>query len=45
MIDFITSLELILKNSGREDWEIRYIPDEHCYLLILDGAAVWMIKE
>lgn len=44
MIDFIVKLEDMLKLSGHEDWEIRYLPEERAYSLRLDDDTV-MIKE
>ena len=31
MIDFIVKLEEILKNSGNEDWGIKYVPEKDGY--------------
>lgn len=45
MIDFIITLEDLLTNSGREDWEIQYDPCDTSYLLTLDGTTVRLIKE
>ena len=42
MIDFIIKLEDMLKLSGREDWEIIYMPDLDGYILKLDDDAIFM---
>ena len=42
MIDFIAKLEDILKFSGREDWEIVYMPDLDGYILKLDEDTIFM---
>lgn len=44
MIDFIVKLEEILKNSGNEDWEIKYVPEKDGYLLRLDEDYILMTK-
>ena len=44
MIDFIIKLEDMLKNSGYENWEIRYHPDDRSYVLILDDDETRMTK-
>lgn len=44
MIDFIVKLEDMLKLSGYEDWEIRYLPEERAYMLRLDDDTV-IIKD
>lgn len=44
MIDFIIKLENMLEQSGYEDWEIRYHPEEKIYSLTLDGDVVFMRK-
>lgn len=44
MIDFIIKLEDMLKNSGCEDWEIRYVPEYGGYLLKLDEDDIFMSK-
>ena len=44
MIDFIIKLENMLKQSGYEDWEIRYHPEEKIYSLTLDGDVIFMRK-
>lgn len=33
MIDFVVKLEEILKNSGNEDWGIKYVPEEDFILV------------
>lgn len=43
-IDFIVKLEDMLKQSGYEDWEIRYFPNEKAYVLKFDGDTVLMRK-
>lgn len=42
MIDFIIKLEDLLKQSGYEDWEIRYSPEKRAYILKLDGDTIVM---
>lgn len=42
MIDFIVKLEDMLRQSGYEDWEIRYLPTEKAYSLKLDGDTILM---
>lgn len=44
MINFTIKLEDMLKNSGYEDWEIQYHPEDHSYVLILDGDKIRMTK-
>ena len=44
MIDFIVKLEEILKNSGNEDWGIKYVPEKDGYLLRLDEDFILMTK-
>ena len=44
MIDFIVKLEEILKNSGNEDWGIKYGPEKDGYLLRLDEDFIFMTK-
>lgn len=44
MIDFIVKLEEILKNSGNEDWGIKYVPEEDGYLIRLDEDYILMTK-
>ena len=44
MIDFIVKLEEILKNSGNEDWENKYVPEKDGYLLRLDEDFILMTK-
>ena len=44
MIDFIVKLEEILKNSGNEDWDIKYVPEEDGYLIRLDDDFILMTK-
>ena len=44
MIDFIVKLEEILKNSGNEDWGIKYVPEEDGYLIRLDEEYILMTK-
>ena len=44
MIDFIIKLENMLEQSGYEDWEIRYHPEEKIYSLTLDGDVVFTRK-
>ena len=44
MIDFIVKLEEILKNSGNEDWGIKYVPEKDGYLLRLDDDFILMTK-
>lgn len=45
MIDFIIKLEDMLKQSGHEDWEIRYNPEEKVYSLTLDGDTYYFDKK
>lgn len=42
MINFIVKLEDMLKMSGYEDWEIRYLPEEKAYALKLDDDIILM---
>lgn len=42
MIDFIVKLEDMLKQSGYEDWEISYFPQERAYVLKLDNDTIFM---
>ena len=44
MIDFVVKLEEILKNSGNEDWGIKYVPEKDGYLLRLDKDFILMTK-
>lgn len=44
MIDFVVKLEDMLKQSGYEDWEIRYFPNEKAYVLKFDGDTIFMRK-
>lgn len=44
MIDFIVKLEDMLRQSGYEDWEIRYLPEKKVYALKLDGDIIFMRK-
>ena len=44
MIDFIMKLEGMLKQSGCEDWEIRYFPNEKAYVLKFDDDTIFMRK-
>ena len=44
MIDFIVKIEEILKNSGNEDWGIKYVPEKDGYLLRLDEDFILMTK-
>lgn len=44
MIDFIVKLEEILKNSGNEDWGIKYVPENGGYLLKFDEDFILMTK-
>ena len=44
MFEFIVKLEEILKNSGNEDWGIKYIPEEDGYLIRLDEDYILMTK-
>lgn len=44
MIDFIVKLEEILKNSGNEDWGIKYVPEKDGYLVRLDEDFILMTK-
>lgn len=44
MIDFIVKLEEILKNSGNEDWEIKYVLEERGYVIRLDDNYILMTK-
>ncbi len=42
MIDFIAKLEDMLRFSGYEDYEIKYIPSHDAYILELDGDTIVM---
>lgn len=42
MISFIVKLEDMLKQSGYEDWEIMYLPENGGYMLKLDGDSIFM---
>lgn len=44
MIQFITTLEDILTNSGRDDWEIIYHPKLKGYILKIDEVAVFLMR-
>ena len=44
MIDFIVKLEKILKNSGNEDWVIKYVTEKDGYLLRLDEDFILRTK-
>nr|DAI86273.1 MAG TPA: hypothetical protein [Caudoviricetes sp.] len=44
MIDFIVKLEDMLKQSGYEDCEIEYFPNEKAYVLKFDGDTIFMRK-
>lgn len=44
MINFIVKLEDILRNSGNDDWEIRYYPSDNFYVLELDGDRICMFN-
>lgn len=44
MSNFCVKLEDILRNSGYDDWELRYDPDVEGYFLKLDGEVIFMTK-
>lgn len=44
MIDFIIKLEDMLKLADYTDWEIRYCPESHSYILKLDEDVIRMTK-
>lgn len=43
MIDLMVKLEDMLRYSGYEDWEIRYLPDVDVYSLTLNGEKVFIM--
>jgi len=45
MIDFIIKLEDMLRMSGHEDWELRYIPSVDAYSLTLDDQKVFIMSD
>lgn len=42
MINFIVMLEDMLRNSGRDDWELIYLPEVKAYVLKIDGTRIYL---
>ena len=44
MTNFIVKLEDMLLTSGKDNWEIMYIPEHNGYLLKIDEDVIFMTK-
>lgn len=42
MTEFVTMIEEMLLNSGRDNWELIYIPQEQVYMVKIGGKRIYL---